>query len=122
MLATALTVPLSGYGAVAPAWRADLSAREYEVDIGEHIVNAVRVMFDATCVHHHRGLRAAIKSRSLDYLVSRNSADFCCDRGRISHRDFARQLPVVGTRIDELLIDEVLFDQYMEHSISERDV
>src|SRR5215216_889939 len=113
MLAPTLTIALSGDGAVAPAWGADISGRQHEVDVGEDVVNAVRVMFDAACVHDHRGFSTAIKSSSFDYPFSRNSADLRSDGRRIPHRQLARRLPVVGAGIDELLIDEVLFDQYV---------
>src|SRR5204863_3249810 len=43
VLATALAVALSGYGSVTAARCSNLSSREYQVDIREDVVDAIRV-------------------------------------------------------------------------------
>src|SRR4029079_12509282 len=104
---------LSGYGSVTATGRANLSGRKHEVDVRENVIDTVRVMFDSACMHDHRGLRAAIESSSFDNAVCGHTADLRRDIRRVAHREVAGRLPVVRAGSDEILIDEVLGDQYM---------
>src|SRR5690349_13747123 len=80
VFASTLTIALAGDRSVTTTWRADLSGGQDEIDISEHVVDAVRVMLDAARVHHHRGFRAAIESSRLDDFVCGHTANL---RGKV---------------------------------------
>src|SRR6185369_12857365 len=48
VLAAALSIALSGDGAVAAPGFTDIAGRQHEIDVRENVVHAVRVMFDTT--------------------------------------------------------------------------
>src|SRR5690348_6884167 len=83
VLASTLTVALTGDCSVTTAGRADLAGREDEIDVREHVVDAVRVMFDAASVHQHGCFGAAVQSSSFDDLVCGHTADLRDDVRRI---------------------------------------
>src|SRR6185369_5659390 len=75
VLASTLTVALARDGSIPTAGCAYLAGSEDQIDVSQHVVDAVRVMFDAARVHHHCCLRASIQSSGFDDLVCRYTAD-----------------------------------------------
>src|SRR5215207_7134470 len=96
MLASALTVALAGDRSVATTGCADLARCQYKIDVSQHVVDAVGVMFDAASVHHHAGLCAPVQPSSVHDLLCRHTADLRRNVRRIARGEFARWLPIVG--------------------------
>ena len=69
MFTTTLPVALSGDRAVATSGCAYLPSGQDEIDVREHVVDAVRVVFDATSMHNHACTCATINERGLDDLL-----------------------------------------------------
>src|SRR5215213_365321 len=122
VLASTLAVALARDRSVATTRRTNLARSEYEIDVRQHVIDAVRVMFDAARVHHHPGLRSSIEPSRINDLLCGHTADLRSDIRRIPRYQLECCLPVVRACIDEGVIDEILFDQHIQHSIRERDV
>src|SRR5215204_6222886 len=122
MLASALAVTLAGDRAVTAAGRAYVACSQNQVDVGEDVIDTVRVMFNAASMHQYGCFRAAVESSSVDDFLCGHTAELCGDIRRIARSQFARCFPVVSARIDESLIDEILFDEDMQYSIREGDI
>ncbi len=67
-------------------------------------------------------LRATVQPRGLHDLFRRHAADLRSDIRRVAHRQLSCCFPVVRARIDEVLIDQVLFDQDVQHTVRKRDI
>ena len=61
VLASALPVALAGDRSVTTTRRADFSRRQHEIDIRQHVVDAVGVMLNAARVHDHGSLRPPVE-------------------------------------------------------------
>src|SRR5689334_14131003 len=122
VLASTLTVALAGDRSVTTSGRADLAGGEDKIDVREHVVDAVRVMFDAASVHYHRCLRAAVKSRSFDNFGCGHTADLRRDVWRITRGHLECCFPIVCARTDESVIDEVFLNEDVQYSVRKRDV
>src|SRR6185436_2029596 len=122
MLASALTVALSGYRAVATSWSADTAGRQDEIDVGQDIVDTVRMMFDSASMQKHRGFCATIESRCLNNPIRRHACNLSSDLRGVAHHPCLRLLPIVCAQIDEVLVDQLFLDQDVQHSIREGDI
>src|SRR6185369_18022405 len=95
VFASTLSVTLARDRSITATRRAYLAGSQDQIDVSQHIVDAVRVMLDAASVHHHRCFRAAVKACSFDNLVCGHTADLRGDVGRISRGQLESCLPVV---------------------------
>src|SRR5262245_35329930 len=95
VLASALTVALACDCPVTTTRRPDLAGSEHEIDVRQHVVDAVSVMFDTASMHHHRGLRSSIESGCFDDLFCRHTADLRSDVRRIPRCQLKCYFPVV---------------------------
>jgi hypothetical protein len=122
VLAPALPVALPGDGAVAATRRANLTGGEHEVDVGEDVVDPIGVVLDAARVHDHAGLRASVNERGLHDAFGGHARYLGCDLRRVAERQFARFIPAVGARGDEVLVNQLLSNENVEHPVRESHV
>ena len=122
VLAPALPIPLPGDRPVAAAWCADLSTRKDKVDVGEHVVNAVRVMLDATRMHDHSSSGAPVQSSGLDNLFGGHSSNLGGNLRRVTQDELSRFIPAIGAPGYERLVGQTLLNHDVEHSVCEGDI
>src|SRR6185503_3015866 len=95
VLASSLSIPLTGDGSVTATRLADTSGCEDQIDVRQDIVHAVRMMFNATRMQNYRRLCSPVKLRSLDDLTCRHAGDLGCDLRRVFRNQTLRFFPII---------------------------
>ena len=120
VLTTALPVALPGDAAVATAGAADLSQRQREIDEGEGVVDAARLLFRPPAGEDHRRGRLAEDVRGGDQIVlghSRHLRDACRIVGMHQRTDVFESF---GACRDVALVDQAVADADVEEAVGER--
>ncbi len=122
VLTAALAVALPGDATVPAAGTADLPQRQREIDEGEGVVDAARLLFRAPTGEDHRRGRRAEHVRGRDQIVlghSRQLRDACRVVG-VHHR--ADVFESFGACRDVALVDQAVADADVEEAVGERRV
>src|SRR4030095_3250407 len=120
VFASALSISLAGDGAVATSWRADTSGRKHEVDIRQHVVDAVRVVLNSPGVKHHRRLRVAVEACGLHNFFGGNASNFGRNLRCVLSCESLRVLPTIRAGVDERFVDQFFFNQDVQQTIGKR--
>src|SRR4051794_41590204 len=105
MLAAALSVSLSHHRAVCAARFADAPRGENDVDRGEAVLDAVRVMLDPARVHEKARLRGAPHFRGGPDRLLRDAGDVRGVARRPLPDVLRERVEAGGVLLDEFMID-----------------
>ena len=96
VLAAALAVALPGDGAEAAERPSRQPRRESDVQIGERVGDAARLLFGTARGEDHRARRLAQQMRRFDDGAFGNAGDLLDPFRPVAHRDAARLFEVLG--------------------------
>src|ERR1051326_1616452 len=122
VLAAALAVALADDGAVRAVRPADAPRGENDVDRGEAVLHAVRVVLDAARVHEEARLRRPPQLRRRADRLLRDAGDLGGALRRPLLHVLGDRVEADGVLLDEVVIEPVVLDHQMEDAVEERDV
>src|SRR5262249_47770677 len=122
VFASALAVALTRDRSVPAAGASDSSCREHQVDIGENVLNALRVMLYAPGVKHHRCFRRSPDLRSAHDASSGYARNAFRNGWRVRFNSLASLLESGGVFLDKLRIDPPAVYHDVQDSIGQRAV
>ena len=77
----------------------------------------MRVVLDSARVQDHRSLGATVQQCGLNNLFCRHACNFRGNLRRIASHGDARFFPIIRAGADEVLINQTLFDQNVQHAV-----
>jgi hypothetical protein len=120
VLPPALAVALAGDRPVSLARRPELAGREHQVDHGERVLHAERLVLDATGVEGHRSVRVAPQRAHTLHERGVDAADLRRALGGVGANDVADGLPAHRELGNEGIVQEPAALDHVEHAVQER--
>ena len=122
VLAPSLSVPLAGDRAVAAEGLAHLPERQRDVDVGERVVDALRLLLGTPAGQHDDAFRCAQRARGIDESrLSHTGQPFDALRP-IRRGELPHLVESFGPAGDIAGVDQVIADQDMKDPVGQRGV
>ncbi len=122
VLAATLAVALPGQDAEAAALAAGKAEGEGDVDVGERVGDALRLLLGTAAGQHEAARGRAEEARGFDDLLLRHAGDALDELGPVAGGDGADLGEALGAALDVGLVDEAVAQQHVEDAVGERGV